>query len=78
MAEYRPITADELLLAVNDACDKLAEHGVTPHEIVFDESFEELLRSGAVYIDIPFDEMTLFGLKFRFDNLPDGVEFIVS
>lgn len=78
MAEYRPITADELLLAVHDACDNLVEHGVTPHEVVFDESLEGLLRSGAVYIDIPFDKMTLFGLKFRFDNLPDGVEFIVS
>lgn len=78
MAEYRPMTTDELVLAVHKACNALVEDGQTPYEVVFDESLEGLLRSGAVYIDIPFDEMTLFGLKFRFDNLPDGVEFIVS
>lgn len=78
MAEYRPMTTDELALAVHKACNALVENGQTPHEIVFDKMFEETLRARCVYADIQFDKMTLFGLKFRFDNLPDGVEFIVS
>ena len=78
MAEYRPMTTDELALAVHKACKVLVEDGQTLHEIVFDKQFEPTLRARCVYADIQFDKMTLFGLKFRFDNLPDGVAFIVS
>ena len=74
----RPITADELILMVHGAYCELLEDGQTPHEVIFDKQFEALLRAGAVIMDIPFEKMTLFGMKMRFENLPDNVEFIVG
>ena len=72
------MTGDELLLMINDACDSLSQEGIEPHEIIISDRYEELLRSGCVYMDIPFDKMKLYGLPFRFENLPDEVSFVVS
>lgn len=78
MAEYKPITANELILAVDKACGELFEDGITPHEIVLDIKFESIAKAGMIHANDPSYKMTLFGLDVRFDNLPDGVEFIVS
>ena len=73
----RMITGDELLLSINRACSDMEEHGTEPSEIVIDAKYREALE-GAKLVAIPFDEMTLFGLSLRFDNLPEGVLYIVS
>lgn len=71
------MTGDELLLMIHEACSEMEEHGTEPYEIVIDIKYRKELEKARL-MDIPFDEMTLFGLKMRFEILPKDVAFIVS
>ena len=69
------ITANELMQMVQDVCDEMVEHGSKPHDIVLDDVCKEVLARGGALI---LNQKTLFGLNLKFQNLPDGVLFMVS
>lgn len=61
-----------------DECRIMTYEDTNPHEIVLDKKFESIAKAGVIHANDPSYKMTLFGLDVRFDNLPDGVEFIVN
>lgn len=77
------MNADELVLEIHKGLVGLLEDGQKPHEVVINERYRYALLNYALLdrarlAAIPVYDMMLFGMKIRFEKLPDNIVFEIG
>lgn len=69
------MTSEELLKKIREGIYKLEECGCTAGEVIINKKFETTFSP---FVSVVYEPKTVFNVPFRFDALPDNINFIVE